>query len=50
MNNQETIESLYDNLVHLDEIAGELDPETNRKIDEQRAKIVQQLRDLGETL
>jgi len=44
------IERLYEELIHLDEIAGELDPESNRKIDEQRAKIKRQLIDLGETL
>lgn len=50
MTTRETIESLYDDLVHLDEITGELDPESNRKIDEQREKIVQQLRNLGERI
>lgn len=44
------IESLYEELIHLDEIAGELDDESNRKIDEQRSKIKLQLEELGETL
>jgi hypothetical protein len=44
------IESLYEELIHLDEIAGELDPETNRNTDLRRAQIKQKLIELGETL
>jgi ABC-type phosphate transport system ATPase subunit len=40
----ETVQALYEQLIHLDEIAGELDPESNRKIDEQRASLVQQIK------
>jgi hypothetical protein len=44
------IDSLYEELIHLDEIAGELDTESNRKIDARRAQIKQELIALGETL
>jgi ABC-type phosphate transport system ATPase subunit len=42
------IESLYEELIYLDEIAGELDPESNRKIDARREQIKQELIALGE--
>lgn len=48
--NTAIIESLYEELIHLDEIAGELDAESNRKIDTRRTQIKQELRDLGERI
>lgn len=47
---QDTIDNLYEELVYLDEIAGELDPETNAKVDARRAEIkleIMELRSLG---
>ena len=35
--------SLMDHLIHLDEIAGELDPESNARIDAQRKELKQQI-------
>lgn len=37
------IHSLYEELIHLDEIAGELDPESNAKIDARRAELKKQI-------
>jgi hypothetical protein len=48
--NTRIIESLYEELINLGEIAGELDPESNRQIDKRRAQIKQELIDLGEKL
>ena len=42
------IENLYEELISLDEIAGEMDPESNAKIDARRAQIKQELIELGE--
>jgi hypothetical protein len=33
------LESLYNQLIWLDEIAGQLDEETNQRIDEERKKL-----------
>jgi ABC-type phosphate transport system ATPase subunit len=35
----EELIGLYEDLIYLDEIAGELDPETNARIDQQRAEL-----------
>ena len=43
---QDTINDLYEELVYLDEIAGELDPETNAKIDARRKEILEEIKDL----
>jgi hypothetical protein len=43
---QETINELYEELVHLDEIAGELDPESNAKIDARRQEIKAEIKEL----
>ena len=40
------LDCLYNELIHLDEIAGELDEESNARIDEQRRKLVEQIREL----
>lgn len=37
------IEALYEELIHLDEIAGELDPETNAKIDQRRKELKEEI-------
>lgn len=43
---QDEIDALYEELIYLDEIAGELDPESNARIDARRAEIKQEIRDL----
>lgn len=48
--NTQIIENLYEELICLDEIAGELSPEANALNDLRRAQIKQELIDLGETL
>lgn len=35
----DTLDALYEELVYLDEIAGELDPESNAKTDSRRAAL-----------
>ena len=46
MEDQTLLDVLYNELIHLDEIAGELDEESNARIDEQRQKLVAQIREL----
>jgi hypothetical protein len=46
MADQSLLDVLYNELVHLDEIAGELDEETNAVIDRQRWKIYKQIQEL----
>ena len=41
-----SLDCLYNELIHLDEIAGELDEESNARIDEQRRKLAAQIREL----
>ena len=41
------IDCLYEDLVMLDEQAGEFDEVTNAQIDEQRRKIMEQICELG---
>lgn len=43
MTRQERINSLYEQIIHLDEIAGELDPETNARVDAERVALKQQI-------
>ena len=40
------LNELYEELILLDEIAGELDPESNAKIDARRAEIKQEIQEL----
>lgn len=40
------ISSLYEELIYLDEVAGELDPESNAKIDAQRQLLVAKIKEL----
>ncbi len=46
MTDKELLDCLYEDLVSLDEQAGCFDEFTNARIDEQRRKIVQQIREL----
>ena len=46
MEDQSLLDVLYNELVHLDEIAGELDEESNARIDEQRRRLAEQIREL----
>ncbi len=46
MADQTLLDVLYNELVHLDEIAGELDEETNAAIDKQRWKLYKQIQEL----
>ncbi len=43
---QDEIDALYEELFYLDEIAGELDPETNAKTDARREQIKQEIKEL----
>ena len=36
MTKQERINDLYEQIIYLDEIAGQLDPETNARVDAER--------------
>ena len=45
-NDTTLLDCLYNELIHLDEIAGELDEESNARIDEQRRKLAAQIREL----
>ncbi len=40
------IHSLYEELIHLDEIAGQLDPESNARIDARRQQLIAEIRTL----
>lgn len=44
------LRSLYEQLIHLDEIAGQLDPETNARIEQQRVALKQQIREIEEDI
>jgi hypothetical protein len=46
MSDQTLLDSLYNELVNLDEQAGCFDEETNRFIDDQRRKLVTQILEL----
>jgi len=41
-----TTDFLYEELIHLDEIAGELDEESNAKIDARRKEILAEIREI----
>ena len=43
MTKQERIDNLYEQIIYLDEIAGELDPETNARTDAKRVALKQQI-------
>ena len=43
MTKQERINSLYEQIIYLDEIAGEMDPETNARVDAKRVALKQQI-------
>ena len=43
MRKQELINSLYEQIIYLDEIAGELDPETNARVDAERVALKQRI-------
>lgn len=43
---QDQINDLYEQLVYLDEIAGQLDPETNAKTDAQRKELIAEIKEL----
>jgi len=43
MTKQERIIGLYEQIIYLDEIAGELDPETNARIDAKRVALKQRI-------
>ncbi len=46
MSDQTLLDCLYNELINLDEIAGQLDEETNARIDEQRNKLYNQIKEL----
>ena len=43
---QDKINSLYEELIMLDEVAGELDPETNKLIDKKRFELTLKIKQL----
>jgi hypothetical protein len=43
---QDEINMLYEELIYLDEIAGELDAEANAKIDQRRAEIKAEIKEI----
>ena len=43
MTKQERINDLYEQIIYLDEIAGELDPDTNARTDAQRVALKQRI-------
>lgn len=47
---QEDINDLYEQLAFLDEIADQLDDESNARTNAMRAQLVQQVRNLQETV
>lgn len=44
------IHALYEELIFLDEIAGELDPDSNSRIDRRRKELVAQIQQLEKTV
>lgn len=44
------LDRLYEELIHLDEIAGELDDESNAKIDARRAELKKEMKKLESSL
>ena len=42
----DTVDYLYEELIYLDEIAGELDPESNAKTDARRKEILAEIREI----
>lgn len=45
-NDTTLLDCLYNELIHLDEIAGELDEESNARINEQRRRLAAHIREL----
>jgi ABC-type glutathione transport system ATPase component len=43
MTKQERINDLYERIIYLDEIAGQLDPETNTRVDAERVALKQRI-------
>ena len=43
MTKQERINDLYEQIIYLDEIAGQLDPETNARVDAERVALKQRI-------
>jgi hypothetical protein len=41
---QDEINAIYEELIYLDEIAGELDPSSNAKIEARRSQLIEELR------
>jgi hypothetical protein len=47
---QDQVNDLYEQLIFLDEIAGELDEESNARTNAMRAQLIQQIRDIEATI
>lgn len=43
---EDTLNNLYEELIYLDEIAGELDPESNAKTDARRQTLIREIKEL----
>ena len=43
---EDTLNNLYEELIYLDEIAGELDDESNAKIDLRRAELKREIKEV----
>ena len=41
-----TLDALHEELIYLDEIAGELDPESNAKIEARRAELIKEINEV----
>lgn len=50
MNYRARLDSLYEELFHLDEVAGELDDEANQRTDQRRKEILAEMRKLEGSL
>jgi hypothetical protein len=40
---QDTLDNLYEELIYLDEVAGELDEEGNRRTNERRKELIKEI-------
>lgn len=47
---KEALNSFYEELIYLDEIAGELDPDSNARINARRQQLVQEIKNLEKTV
>lgn len=43
---EDTLNNLYEELIYLDEIAGELDPESNIRIDLRRVELKREIKEV----